>query len=230
MELVQKAVFNRYTYKDLALKGNIENGSFAVKSGMKDPNLNFDLAASGNTKDKYPAIKLKLNLDIADLEKLNLHAGPMKLRGNVDADIANSNPDFLNGKVFLSNIQILQGAEPIVLDSIRVIAFSDNTRNNIKISSQFLKAEVDGKYKLTTLASAIKKSLSKYMDLKNPKVNGESDEQRLAFTLTVDNDPILFKIVPKLTGLEPIKITGKYNNVADSLEIKGTIPRIVYAE
>lgn len=228
--LVQKAVFNRYTYKDLALKGNIANGSFDVKSGMNDPNLNFDLVASGNTQEKYPSIKLKLNLDIADLEKLNLHAGPMKLRGNIDADVANSNPDFLNGKVFLSNIQILQAAEPIVLDSVRVIAFADNNRNNIKISSQFLKAEVDGKYKLTTLTAAIKKSLSKYIDLKNPKVNGESDEQRLAFTLKIDNDPILFKLVPKLTGLEPINITGKYNNVADSLEIKGTIPRIVYAE
>ncbi len=227
--IVQKAVFNRYTYRNLALKGNIENGSFAVKSGMKDPNLNFNLTASGDTKDKYPSIKLKLNLDIADLEKLNLHAGPMKLRGNVDADIANSNPDFLNGKVFLSNIQILQETEPIVLDSVRVIAFSDNTRNNIKVSSQFLKAEMDGKYKLTTLVSAIKKSLSKYIDLKIPKANGESDEQRLAFTLTIDNDPILFKLIPKLTGLEPIKITGKYNNVTDSLEIKGTIPRIVYA-
>ncbi|SHH79616.1 translocation/assembly module TamB domain-containing protein [Flavobacterium defluvii] len=228
--IVQKAVFNRYTYRDLALKGNIANGSFAVKSGMQDPNLNFNLTASGNTQEKYPAVKLKLNLDIADLEKLNLHAGPMKLRGNVDADIANSNPDFLNGKVFLSNIQILQDKEPIVLDSVRVIAFSDNTRNNIKISSQFLKAEVDGKYKLTTLAAAVKKSLSKYIDLKNPKANGESDEQRLAFTLTVDNDPILFKLIPKLTGLEPIKITGKYNNVSDSLEIRGTIPRIVYAD
>lgn len=228
--LVHKAVFNKYTYRDLALKGNIENGSFAVKSGMKDPNLNFDLNASGNTKDKYPSIQLKLNLDIADLEKLHLHAGPMKLRGNIDADIANSNPDFLNGKVFLSNIQVLQDQEPIVLDSIRVIAFSDENRNNIKISSQFLKAEVDGKYKLTTLVSAVKKSLSKYIDLKNPKVNGESDEQRLAFTLTVDNDPVLFKLVPKLTGLEPLKIEGKYNNVTDSLEIKGTIPRIVYAD
>lgn len=228
--IVQKAVFNRYTYRDLALKGNIENGSFAVKSGMQDPNLNFDLAASGNTQEKYPSIKLKLNLDIADLEKLNLHAGPMKLRGNVDADIANSNPNFLNGKVFLSNVQILQDKEPIVLDSVRIIAFSDNTRNNIKISSQFLKAEVDGKYKLTTLTAAIKKSLSKYIDLKTPKANGESDEQRLAFTVTVDNDPILFKLISKLTGLEPIKITGKYNNVTDSLEIRGIIPRIVYAE
>jgi len=226
--IVQKAVFNRYTYKDLTLKGNIENGSFAVKSGMEDPNLNFNLIASGDTKDKYPTVKLKLNLDIADLEKLNLHAGPMKLRGNVDADIANSNPDFLNGKVFLSNIQILQDAEPIVLDSIRVLAFADKDSNSIKISSQFLKAEVTGKYKLTTLANSVQKSLSKYIDLKNPKVNAESDEQRLAFTLKVDNDPVLLKLLPKLTGLEPFSITGNYNNQTDSLTVKGTIPRIVY--
>jgi len=226
--IVQKVVFNRYTYKDLTLKGNIENGSFAVKSGMEDPNLNFNLTASGDTKDKYPSIKLKLNLDIADLEKLNLHAGPMKLRGNVDADIANSNPDFLNGKVFLSNIQILQDAEPIVLDSIRVLAFADKDSNSIKISSQFLKAQVTGKYKLTTLANSVQKSLSKYIDLKNPKVNAESDEQRLAFTLKVDNDPVLLKLLPKLTGLEPFSITGNYNNQTDSLTVKGTIPRIVY--
>lgn len=226
--IVQKAVFNRYTYKDLSLKGNIENGSFAVKSGMEDPNLNFNLTASGDTKEKYPTVKLKLNLDIADLEKLNLHAGPMKLRGNVDADITNSNPDFLNGKVFLSNIQILQDAEPIVLDSIHILAFADKDSNSIKISSQFLKAEVTGKYKLTTLANSIQKSLSKYIDLKNPKINAESDEQRLAFTLKVDNDPVLMKLLPKLTGLEPFSITGNYNNQTDSLTVKGTIPRIVY--
>ena len=226
--IVQKVFFNKYTYKNLTIKGNIKNGLFDVKSNMNDPNLKFDLVANGNAKDKYPSVQLKLNLDIADLQKLNLHAGPMKLRGNVDADIANSNPDFLNGKAFLSNIQILQEAEPIVLDSIKIMAFADNQKNNIKLSSQFLKAEVDGKYKMTTLAAAFKKSLSKYIDLGKPKANVASNEQRLTFKLSVDNDPILFKIFPKLTGLEPINITGKYNTIADSLEVKGTIPKIVY--
>ncbi|MBA4320813.1 MAG: hypothetical protein C0412_20685, partial [Flavobacterium sp.] len=83
--------------------------------------------------------------------------------------------------------------------------------------------------KLTTLAKAVKKSLSKYIDLGNSKANIASNEkQQLTFKLSVDNDPVLFKIFPKLTGLEPINISGKYNNVADSLEVKGTIPRIVY--
>jgi hypothetical protein len=36
--------------------------------------------ASGGFKDKYPKGKIDLNIDIADLEKLNLHAGPLKIR------------------------------------------------------------------------------------------------------------------------------------------------------
>ena len=115
------------------------------------------------------------------------------------------------------------------MDSIKILAYADKERNNIKIQSQFLKAEVDGKYKLTTLSVALKKSLSKYMDLQVPKTKGDSDEQQVVFSLSVDSDPLLFQLIPKLKGLEPIKITGKYNNVADSLEVKGAIPRIVYA-
>lgn len=227
--IVNKATYNKYTYKDLALEGKIANGLYDLKSNMDDPNLTFKLLANGGFKDKYPAIKLDLNLDIADLEKLNLHAGPMKLRGNVDADITNSNPDLLNGNVFISNVQILQDKDPIVLDSIKVVAFADAEKNNIKINSQFLKAEMDGKYKLTTLSSSLKKSLSKYIDLQTPTDKANNDEQQVTLNISVKNDPVLFQIVPKLTGLEPIEITAKYNNVVDSLQIKGNIPRIVYA-
>lgn len=227
--IVNQANYNKYTYKNLTIKGKIEKGLYDLKSDMNDPNLTFKLLVNGAFKDKYPAVKLDLNLDIADLEKLNLHAGPMKLRGNVNADITNSNPDFLNGNVFLSNIQFLIDKEPIVLDSIKMIAFSDNEKNTIKISSQFLKAEMDGKYKLTTLSSSLKKSLSKYIDLQTPTDKANNGEQRFTLNVTVQNDPILFQIVPKLTGLEPLNITAKYNNVVDSLLIKGSIPRLVYA-
>lgn len=227
--IVQKAVFNKYTYKNLTLDGEIAKGAFEVRSGIKDPNLNFGLRTNGRFDDKYPAVKIKMNLDIADLEKLNLHAGPLKIRGNIDADIANTNPDFLNGKVFLSNIQVVKEAQPMILDSIRILAYADKEKNNIKIESQFLKAELDGRYKLTTLGATLKKSLSRYMDLQIPKTKGDSDQQRLTFNLTVASDPLLFQLVPDLKAFEPIQITGRYNNVVDSLEVKGTIPKIVYA-
>jgi hypothetical protein len=227
--IVKKANFNKYTYSNMALKGAIAKGNFDIKADSKDPNLKFKLDANGGFKDKYPAVKLNLNLDIADLEKLNLHAGPMKLRGNVVADIANSNPDYLNGEILASNVQILQDTEPIVLDKVKIIAFSDNQKNNIKISSQFVNAEIDGKYKLTTLSDAIKNSLSKYINVQSAKYKTSSEKQQFTFTVAVQNDPVLYKLIPKLSALEPINIFGKYNSVGDTLEIKGAIPKIIYA-
>jgi hypothetical protein len=227
--IVKKADFNKYVYSNIALKGSIAKGNFDIKADSNDPNLKFKLDANGGFKDKYPEVKLNLNLDIADLEKLNLHAGPMKLRGNVVADIANTNPDFLNGEIVASNIQILQDAEPIVLDKVKITAFADNQKNNIKISSQFIQAKIDGKYKLTTLSDAIQNSLSKYINVQTAKYKTNSEKQQFTFKLSIQNDPVLYKLIPKLTALEPINITGKYNSVGDTLEIKGAIPKIIYA-
>lgn len=229
--IVKQATFNKYNYTNINLDGTIANGNFDVKSNSIDPNIKFDLIANGRFKDKYPAIKLNLNLDIADLEKLNLHAGPMKLRGVINADVTNSNPDLLNGKINISNVQILQDTEPIVLDSIKLVAYADSVKNNIKISSQFLKAEMDGKFKLTTLSDALQETLSKYIalnvtDKKAAKIN---DEQHFALDVKVDNDPILFQLVPDLTSLEPIDLHAKYDNRSDTLMVKANIPRLVYA-
>ncbi|MGK4568633.1 DUF748 domain-containing protein [Flavobacterium sp. 3HN19-14] len=71
---VIKADYNKYVYRDLNVKGKINNGVFDAVADMNDPNLTFKLATDGSFRGKYPAVKLKMNVDIADLEKLNLHA------------------------------------------------------------------------------------------------------------------------------------------------------------
>ncbi|WPR72814.1 translocation/assembly module TamB domain-containing protein [Flavobacterium sp. NG2] len=227
--LLKKASFNKYNYTNINLDSEIANGDFKLKSKSDDPNLKYQLAAEGGFDGKYPSVNLKLNLDIADLEKLNLHAGTFKLRGTIAGNITNSNPDQLNGKVIGSNIQILKAAEPMILDNVEIIAFANAQKNNITVKSPFLKAEIDGKYQLTTLADAIQHSISKYIDVQGVKKTKPSNQQ-LTFKVDVQNDPILYELIPGLTGLETITITGKYNSQGDSLAIKGTIPRIVYAD
>jgi hypothetical protein len=62
--------------------------------------------SSGSFRDKYPAGKLNLNIDIADLDKLNLHVGPMKIRATVDTDIQSADLDYLNGIFNITNLTI----------------------------------------------------------------------------------------------------------------------------
>ena len=225
--LLAKAEFNGYAYKDLKLDGKIRSGLFDISAGMNDPNLDFDLVADGKFDGKYPEVKLKLNLDIADLQKLNLHAGPMKLRGEIDADIANADPDMLNGTIGLNKIQIVQDKDPIILDSISIVAITTADTTSLQVKSQFIKADFKGKYKLSQLPIALQNTISHYYDTtKQPKK--ETSDQQLAFNIYIDNDPVIKQLIPALTGLEPINISGSYKSVNDSININGSIPRLVY--
>ncbi|HEX9979733.1 MAG TPA: translocation/assembly module TamB domain-containing protein [Flavobacterium sp.] len=226
--MLQKAEFNSYTYRNLAVNGTIKKGLFDISADMDDPNLDFDLAANGGFNDKYPSAKLKLNVDIADLQKLNLHAGPLKLRGNVDADIPDADPDNLNGTISLHHIQFVTEGEPVILDSISIVATSTPERNTINVKSQFLRADVEGKYKLTQLGTALQNSFSKYFNAGAKTAKTKTEEQQVAFKIMVDNDPVLFQLMPQMTGLEPFTITGRYNSVNDTIVLDGQIPRVVY--
>lgn len=226
--MLEKAEYNHYTYRDLLVEGDIKNGNFNAKAAMKDPNLTFDLVASGGFNDKYPSAQLQLNVDIADLEKLNLHAGPLKLKGNAVADFPTADPDYLNGTVSLSHLQFLADKDPIILDSISLVATATPDKNTMVLKSQFVKANIEGKYKLTQLATAIQNSVAKYFDTKSHIKKQKTNPQQLAFEINVDNDPVLFTLFPQITGMEPLKITGKYNSENDTIVLNADIPRLVF--
>lgn len=223
-----KADFNGYIYRDLAINGKINNGSFDMKAAMDDPNLDFQLVANGGFKGKYPNGKIRLNVDIADLDKLNLHAGPLKLRGNVDADISDANPDNLNGTISLHNFMFANEKEEFALDSINIIAVTKPDTTSIELKSSLARASVKGKYKLTEVGTALGNTFSKYYNTNPGAPKKATGPQQFDIELVIDNDPVLYKLVPQITRLEPISIKGSYNSVNDSIVLNGNIPRVVY--
>jgi hypothetical protein len=223
-----KATYHRYTYRNLVVNGKIRNGFFNANAFIKDPNLKFDLVSSGSFKDKYPKGKIHLNVDIADLNKLNLHAGPLKLRGEFDADIQSANLDYLNGTASVHHLLIANEKEQFAVDSIKVVAISTVDTNSVTLDSQFMDAEFVGKYRLSTLANSVKHSVSNYYNLKTDSKNIPYGKQQLAFKVNVKSTPLLLKIVPQIKSIEPISITGRYNSVNDTIVLNGSIPKLVY--
>ncbi|OYQ36140.1 hypothetical protein CHU92_10145 [Flavobacterium cyanobacteriorum] len=225
---VIKAEYNSYTYRELVVDGTVNKGSFNAVADMDDPNIDFDLVANGGFRGKYPNGKIKLNVDIADLNRLNLHAGPLKLRGNVDADIADSNPDNLNGKVSLHHFMFANAEGQFALDSVNITAVSTPEKNSIVLKSTIANAAVEGKYKLSELGTALSNTIAKYYNTNPGAQRKQRGPQQFTFSLRVDNDPVLLQLVPQITRLEPIAISGRYNSVGDTLVINGSIPRLVY--
>ncbi|TRX43017.1 translocation/assembly module TamB domain-containing protein [Flavobacterium restrictum] len=225
-----KANVNNYTYQNATLKGRINAGNYTVSAVAKDPNLTFDATANGGFKDKYPTGKVALNVDIADLDKLNLHAGPMKLRGNLYADIQSLDVDYLNGNVSIKNLFITNDKGDFALDTIRVSATATNQKNTLLLKSEFLDASLDGKYQLSQLPTALANSIATYYDTNPNGKKIKTDKPHFDFTMNLKNSPIVSQLVPEIKSLEPITLSGKYNAVNDSIVINGSIPKLVYGE
>jgi hypothetical protein len=225
-----KINYNKYSYRNLELAGTISKGFFKASANSTDPNLTFDLVSSGSFEDKYPSGKIKLNIDIADLDKLNLHAGPLKIRAVVDADIQSANLDYLNGKFNISNLTIADANEQYVMDSITLISRSTTDSSSLSLKSQVLNAELNGKYKLTKIATAISNSLSNYYDTNSSSKKRNIEKQQLEFQIGITDNPILLKLIPEIKSLEAISISGSYNSVNDSIVFNAVIPKIVYGE
>jgi hypothetical protein len=227
---ILSATYNKYTYRNLKLNTELNNGNYTTNIQSKDPNITFDAVSSGGFKDKHPTGKLKLNIDIADLEKLNLHAGPLKLRANIDADIQSIDFDYLNGKVLIHNLEVNNEKGDLKIDTIQVIASNTAERNQLQLHSLFLDAKIDGKYKLSQIKPALTNSISTYYNTSLISKKTNTNQHHFDFDFNIKNRSILTQLIPDLKSIEPFRITGKYNSINDTIAINGIIPKIIYGE
>ena len=118
--------------------------------------------------------------------------------------------------------------EEFAIDSITISAITKPDTTAIVIKAPFAKAYMKGKYKLTEIGTALSNTISKYYSTAPASAKKANLPQQFDFGIVVDNDPIIYKLIPQIKRLEPIKIEGSYNSATDSITIKGAIPRIVY--
>jgi hypothetical protein len=225
---IVKARFNEYDYNNININGNIDNGLFVVNASSTDPNLNFILDAKGSSNSEKPTLDLKLNIELVDLNKLNLHAGPLKMRGNITANFEDLNPDNLNGIVNANNFLVALEKEQFPLDTISIRATSNLEKDSIILKSQFANGLISGNYKLSTIADQLTNSISKYYQL-DKKYVPNKENQNLDFEFLIKDNQITKKIIPELTELSEITINGSYNSINDSIVINASIPRLNYA-
>lgn len=224
---IVKLDFNNYHYQNVNLVGSIDKGQYVASANLSDPNLTFDLDAKGSSNPDKPTMNLRLNMQLADLNKLNLHAGPLKLKGNVDANFTDLNPDNLNGILNIHNVVVAQETEQFPIDTITVRAVSTVERDSIALKSQFVRALVTGNYKLSTIGDQLMGSVSKYYQISQKQV-AHNTEQDLQFEMIVRDNPVLKKLVPQIKELSEITINGSYNSVNDTINLNATIPSLQY--
>ncbi|VXC40992.1 conserved hypothetical protein [Flavobacterium sp. 9AF] len=227
LEIVS-AYYNRYNYSDLIVTGNIKNGKFDVISKSKNPNLRFDLTSTGDFDNKYPKAKLDLKIDFIDLNKLNLHAGALKMKGNISGDFETLDINHLNGTLKATQFLVALENEQFPLDTIALKSVATATQDSLILKSQFINVNLNGNYQLANLSESLSSSLAHYLDSKRESKQPK-ESQQIQFDIYIKEEEILKKIVPDLEEMSAITIKGAYNSTKDSIVIKGNIPNLKYA-
>ena len=227
---VLRAEYNRYNYRNLTLNASARNGNIVAKAFMNDPNIDFDLNARANFRNRYPKIQATINVDSLNLQKLNFYSDDFRFRGKIVADLETADPDYLNGEILLTNALMVTQGKRVDLDSVSAVSTANADSNTLKIRSEFLNANASGKYKLTQIGPAIQSTLNRYY---NPdgatvttRVSGPA--QYMKFDMQVQNNPLVQQFVPAIKEMSTISLAGNFNNQTGALNVQGTAPRLVY--
>ena len=221
------ATYNKYTYRNLNVNGTFANQALDIKGNMPDSNANFDMAALVNIAGKYPSIKADLNLKKLDLQRLNFSPTEFRVAGVIKADVPTADPDYLNGDIAVTGLQLAQQGTLINVDSIVVHAEATEERNLLTLRSEILSAQVDGKYQLTNLAPAIINQINKYYQF---GVVTKIPDQRFRFAMNIYNSKLLQQFAPTLTQFSGARMYGLLDTQKDSLLMTVAAPQVVYGD
>ncbi|ASU33693.1 translocation/assembly module TamB domain-containing protein [Mucilaginibacter xinganensis] len=227
---VVKAYVKGYNYQNLVMKGTAQNGSYAAKATMKDPNINFTLDGKANMNKKYPAIAATLQLDSINLKNLHLTTSDIRVHGNMVADVPTADPDYLNANIRVTNLLVAQKDQVFKLDTISLVSTANADSSTLRLKAPMLNAHMAGKYKLTEVGPALQDLVNKYYNtaLASNTAKPNYSPQQFKFDMRLVKTPLTDKFVPDLKRLDPVNITGHFDSQAGALTIDGTAPKVIY--
>ena len=226
---VSQICFKKYTYHNLTVDGNISGQSFEGKINLNDENAVLDFDGLVNLNPNQECYKFHLNVQGADLQKLNFTKDDIRLGLIAVADLK-GDPNKLNGKAEISNMIIMKGEKKYLLDSL--LHASINEPNNSKF--KFNNALVSIKYFGTTSPSDISTGLNNFINNYFPISDGnslkkKSEPSNFDFEMQLHNHPILSQaILPQLKEFETGVIKGSFDSQKKDLKLNATMKKVVY--
>ncbi|MDF2431507.1 MAG: hypothetical protein JWP44_1138 [Mucilaginibacter sp.] len=229
---VVKAYVKGYNYQNLRLSGTAHNGNYTAKASMKDPNINFSLDGKADMNKKYPSVSANLMVDSINLQKLTFSKTPMTVHGKLVANVPTASPDYLNAKILLTDLIVVQPKQAIKLDTVSLVSTASADSSTLRLKAPMLNAHLAGKYKLTEIGSALQDDIDKYFNTSIAKATVKTKPQyspeQFTFDIHIVKTPLVAQFAPALKTLDPVLITGNFDSQSGTLVVNGSMPKIVY--
>lgn len=227
--------FNNYTYKNIAIEGNIAKQIFKGKLNVKDDNIDFDFDGKVDFTNKLPNLDFITTLNRADLAALNFIKTTKKtnLSTQVIINVTGNNIDNLIGRINFDNTIYQEGNETFKSSVFNLVSEETSGVKSIKVFSDLLDAKVEGKFKILDLPISIGKFLSNYLPSYFNKsayskyISPQNFEYSLLFK---KSDPLTRLFTPKITIAPNTLLKGDFNSFNNVLHLSGNSTKITFSD
>jgi hypothetical protein len=227
---VTKIYLNKYTYHNLKMNGTITGREFAGIINLKDENAVIDFDGLLNLNPDQERVKFRLNVQGADLQKLNLTRDDIRIALVAETDLKGGSVNKLNGTAGIYNMIVARGGKKFVLDSLLFASINEPDKSESKFSSALVGVKYSGTVSPADFSAELKNFINNYFPFSDskPLLKG-SKPSDFNFEIQLHNHPILSQVLlPELTEFEPGVIQGSFDSQKNDLKLKATMKKIVY--
>lgn len=230
---VNSVDFNNYTYKNIAVEGNIARQIFKGRLNVKDDNIDFDFIGNVDFTGKLPKLDFITTLNRADLAALQFIKSTQKtdLSTQLIINVTGNNIDNLIGQINFDNTIYIEGDEKYKLSVFDLLLEENGGTKSITLESDFVNAKIKGQFKVLELQDAVQKVISKYIPSAFEKSIQNNSVQIFDYSfLFKKTDAVTRLFLPRLKIAPKTLLEGNFNSTKNQFTLTGNSDKLSFAD
>ncbi|MGZ5303160.1 MAG: translocation/assembly module TamB domain-containing protein, partial [Bacteroidia bacterium] len=228
---MQSAQVLKYNYKDLTVRGKIQNQAFTGKAEMNDTSIAFVFDGTIGLSKDNPVYKFTFDLKGADFQDLKLTEDDLRAKGKISANIRGTNLNDITGDVAIGDVLFVKKDREYPIESFLFASINQEKNKSIDIKSDFLDGSFKGTINIGDLPTELKRHFNRYFTLHDVDLKKQLEAQNFTFDINLKKTEIITDIFyPDLRRFIPGTIKGSYNSALQDLKIAINIPQLIYLD
>lgn len=232
--LIASIEYSQYKYENITLDGKYNREGFSGKVALDDANGSVLLNGNVNLAAKVPTFDFLAELKKVRPNELNLTSKYKDAEFSVKlkANFSGGSVDQMVGEINVDSFLFASPEKEYFVNNLKITATHDEDENQLKINSEFLTANIEGKFEYNTLPASVMSIIGRYVpSLILPPKKPVETHNNFSFDVHIFNTDILsavFDIPLKVYTHSTVK--GYFNDAAQRLRVEGYFPRLQYKE
>ncbi len=232
---VQQIQLNGYDYRDLSVKGKINQRLFSGNLLVNDPNLQLNFDGLVDLNGEIPKYDFAANVGRINLHRLNLSkkkkegVADIVLSGRTQLNLEGNNIDNIEGNATLANVRFQQGKRVFDVKKLRLESnIGGGNQRDLKVESDVLDAYLKGSFTFAEMLPAFKNYLYHYFP-HHFNFPQSTPRQSFDFNATLKKPvSIIQAFVPKLEEVQEGTIEGKFDSQTKKTYLDVSLPSVTF--